>query len=141
MKLVVGYNGSNSSKKALAMVQKYAKDFNAKVHILTSLVGEQVPPEALTWRVVGQEADIIKEVESSLELAQKTLADKGISAEKHLLIRGLEPGEDIVQFAKDVDADFIVIGIGKTSRVGKLFFGSNAQYVILESSCPVITVK
>jgi nucleotide-binding universal stress UspA family protein len=141
MKLVVGYNGSSSSKKALAVVQKYAKDFNAKVHILTSLVGEQVPPEALTWRVVGQETDIVKEAESCLELAQKKLLGEGIGCEKHLLIRGLEPGEDIVQFAKEVEADFIVMGIGKTSRVGKLFFGSNTQYVILESSCPVITVK
>ena len=141
MKLVVGYNGSNSSKKALAVVQKYAKDFNAKVHILTSLIGEQVSPEAATWRIIEKETDIVKEAEACLEFAQKTLAEKGISSEKHLLIRGSEPGEDIVQFAKEVDADFIVMGIGKTSRVGKLFFGSNAQYVILEASCPVITVK
>ena len=130
-----------SSKKAIALAQKYAKDFNATVYILTSLTGEQAPPEAATWRVVGKEVDVVKGAESRLEFAQKTLAKEGITCETHMLIRGLEPGEDIVKFAKEVDADFIVMGIGKTSRVGKLFFGSNAQYAILEASCPVITVK
>jgi nucleotide-binding universal stress UspA family protein len=144
MKLVLGYNGSNSSKKALALVQKYAQNFNATVYILASLTGEKTPPEIaslVTSKAINEEVDVVKEMESRLEFAQKTLAKEGIICETHMLIRGLEPGEDIVKFAKEVDADFIVMGIGKTSRVGKLFFGSNAQYTILEASCPVVTVK
>jgi nucleotide-binding universal stress UspA family protein len=35
----------------------------------------------------------------------------------------------------------IVIGIVKKSKVGKLFFGSTAQYLILKAHCPVLTVK
>ena len=141
MKLVLGYNGTNSSKKALALVQKYAKDFSANVYIITSLIGEQAPPEATKWRSGAEETDIIKEAKSDLDYAQQELTKNGITCETNLLIRGMEPGEDIVKFAKEIDADFIVMGIGKTSRVGKLFFGSNAQYAILEATCPVITVK
>ena len=48
---------------------------------------------------------------------------------------------DIVNFAKEVHADFIVVGIVKTSRVEKALMGSTAQNVILEAPCPVITVK
>ena len=144
MKLVLGYNGSNSSKKALALVQKYAKNFNATVHILASLTGEKKPQEAAsltTLKAINEEVDAVKEMESRLQYAKKTLAKEGITCETHLFVRGLEPGDDIVIFAKEVNADFIVMGIGKTSRVGKLLFGSNAQYVILEATCPVITVK
>lgn len=35
----------------------------------------------------------------------------------------------------------IIVGIEKKSKVGKFIFGSNAQYVILEARCPVMTVK
>ena len=101
----------------------------------------QTTDEAVRLRNLGEESGIAHKAKSSLESAQKALAKEGISSEIHLLIRGLEPGEDIVNFAKEIEADFIVVGIGRTSRVGKMFFGSNAQYVILEASCPVITVK
>jgi nucleotide-binding universal stress UspA family protein len=57
------------------------------------------------------------------------------------LIRGIAPGEDIVEFANDQKIDEIFIGIVKKSKVGKLLFGSNAQYIILEAPCPVVSVK
>lgn len=140
MKLVFAYDGSESSKNALALVQKHSKNINAKVYIITSLMAEHMPSEVPADKV-GKDVDIVKEAESRLEFAQKTLVKEGISCQTHLLIRGLEPGEDIVKFAKEVDADFIIVGVGKTSRVGKMFFGSTAQYVILEAHCAVITTK
>ncbi|MGD9122547.1 MAG: universal stress protein, partial [Desulfobacterales bacterium] len=51
------------------------------------------------------------------------------------------PGEDLVQFAKDNRIDMIFIGIKKTSKVGKLVFGSTAQYVLLKAPCPVVAVR
>ena len=53
----------------------------------------------------------------------------------------MEPGEDIVGFAKDNGADEIIIGVKSRSKVGKLLFGSTAQAVILQAHCPVVTVK
>jgi nucleotide-binding universal stress UspA family protein len=37
--------------------------------------------------------------------------------------------------------DLIFLGIVKKSKVGKLLFGSTAQYVILHAPCPVVTVQ
>jgi nucleotide-binding universal stress UspA family protein len=64
-----------------------------------------------------------------------------VKCEKHLLMRGNQPGEDLVAFAQENSANLIVIGVKKRSKVGKLMFGSTAQYVILESACPVLAVK
>ena len=47
----------------------------------------------------------------------------------------------VVQFAKDTGIDEIVIGIKRRSKVGKLLFGSTAQYTILNANCPVLTIK
>lgn len=49
--------------------------------------------------------------------------------------------KDIVQYAKENEVDEIVVGVKRRSKVGKLVFGSNAQYVIIEAPCPVLTVK
>ena len=38
------------------------------------------------------------------------------------------------------EVDEIIVGVKRRSKVGKLVFGSNAQYVILEALCPVLTV-
>ena len=58
-----------------------------------------------------------------------------------MTVRGLEPGEDLVQFAEENKIDQIIVGIRRRSKVQKLVFGSNAQYVILEAPCPVLSVK
>jgi nucleotide-binding universal stress UspA family protein len=53
----------------------------------------------------------------------------------------MTPGEDLVDFAKEQAVDEIIIGIKRRSKVGKLLFGSNAQYIIIKAPCPVVTVK
>jgi hypothetical protein len=58
--------------------------------------------------------------------------NKKIPCKTHLLVRGLLAGEDLVKFANDTGIDEIVIGIKRRSRVGKLLFGSTAQYTILK---------
>ncbi len=130
MNLVLAIDGSDSAKRALGVTQKFAKDANAKVHIVTSLLGGRT-----------SDADSIEKANLRLESAQQTLQKEGIICETHLLVRGLEPGEDIIDYAKGVNADFIIIGIVKTSRVEKAIMGSTAQHVILEAPCPVISVK
>ena len=129
-KIVVGYDGSNTGKAALAVAKEQSKAFDARVFVIESQLG-------------GSDTDVkdIKKGEENLEFAESYLKEQNIPCETHLLVRGVEPGEDIVQFAKDNDADLIIVGVRRRSKVGKLMFGSTAQFVILEAPCPVLTVK
>jgi nucleotide-binding universal stress UspA family protein len=130
MKILVGYDGSTQAKEALNVAKKHAQVFNAVVWVVTSLQGEaHTTPEE------------IKQAEEELEYTRQFFSESGVPVETHLLIRGLTPGEDLVQFAQEHEADEIVVGVKKTSPVGKVLFGSNARYVILNAHCPVITVK
>ncbi|MBN1931332.1 MAG: universal stress protein [Desulfobacterales bacterium] len=130
MRIMVGYDGSNVSKDALMLAKKHAKAFKAKVDVVTSMVkGTQY-----------QLPEIEKE-EHDLEWARQLFEEDGIACETHLLIRGLNPGEDLVQFAKENKVNEIIIGVRKRSKVGKFLLGSTAQYVVIEASCPVVTVK
>ena len=79
--------------------------------------------------------------EHELGRVNRALTDENILSEPHLLVRGLSPGEDLVQFAKEYGIDEIIIGVRRRSKVGKLVFGSTAQFVILNAPCPVVSVK
>ena len=83
----------------------------------------------------------IEQTRGDLAYAEKYFKEKAVLHESHLLVRGLSPGEDLVQFAGENKADMIIIGVKRKSKVGKLVFGSTAQQVILEAPCPVLTVK
>lgn len=130
MNIVIAYDGTKESKEALNIAKLHAEAFHAKVFAVASLTGgrETLPSDIETF-------------EQDLEYAQKFFESDGISCEKHLLIRGMSPGEDLVKFATDNRADELIIGVRRRSKVGKLLFGSTAQYVILNSPCPVLTVR
>lgn len=139
MKFVFGYDGSDSSKNALALLRKHAAEIEARVYIVTSLAGEHTLQGKA--EKIAKGVDAVKEAEALLEYAHQALKKEGIACETHLLIRGLEPAEDIVRFAKDVNADFIVVGAGKPARTGKKAAGAIAQQVIVDAPCAVITTK
>ncbi len=130
MRIVVGYDGSNSAKEALQVAKKYAKAFKGSVDVVTSM----------EKGTEDRQADI-ESAERGLEWAKSVLTDAGIACNSHLLIRGMQPGEDVVEFARENQADLVAVGVKRRSKVGKLLMGSTAQYVILNASCPVVSVK
>ena len=130
MKLLVGYDGSNSAKAALELACKHATAFDATVCIITSM--QQ-----------GTESDVgdIEAANSALEQIQAKVTAAGLTGETHLLIRGKTPGDDLTSYATENDVDEIFIGVRRRSKVGKLLMGSTAQQIILKAPCPVMTVK
>lgn len=130
MKILVAYRGSNVGKDLLDLAAQHAKAFGAEVLLITSLPGGD--------RTTTEQAS---EAEEGLETARKALADQGVAAETHLLVRGKTPGEDVVSFASEHSCSEILIGVKSRSKMGKILFGSTAQYVILKADCPVVSVK
>lgn len=56
----------------------------------------------------------------------------------------LEPkraADQVLDIAREIGAELIVIGLRRRSPTGKLLFGSNAQQILLDASCPVLAVK
>lgn len=130
MKFLVGYNGSVEAKAALSLAGNFAKIFNAKVFVMSSMEGGP-----------GEKVEDINQAEQNLRDAKEFLVEQGIECETHQMARGFTPGEDLVKFAEENEIDQIYVGIEKKSRTSKLILGSTAQYVILKAPCPVITAK
>ncbi len=130
MKILVGYENSNVANHALEVAIKHARAFNAQLIVVTSMKGgPEVPRKTFDLS------------EKTLERAKSAVKKKGVACDTRLSVQGLAPGEDLVGIAEKYDVEEIVIGVKRRSKVGKMIFGSNAQYIILEAPCPVVAVK
>jgi len=130
MKILVCYDGTNAAKEALNLAMVHAKSFGAKVDIVTSME-----------KGTENQREDIEQAERGLEWAKSLFKENEVPCNTHLLIRGFTPGEDIVEFAKENNSDEILVGVQRRSKVGKLLMGSTAQYIILQATCPVVSVK
>jgi nucleotide-binding universal stress UspA family protein len=130
MKFLVGYNGSEVAKSALAVARAYAKRVNAEVVVVTSMGGGS-----------KETIEEIRKVERDLQYAKQFLEAEGIACETRQLARGFSPGEDLVHFAEENHIDQLFVGVEKKSKTHKIIMGSTAQYVILNAPCPVTTIK
>jgi hypothetical protein len=52
-----------------------------------------------------------------------------------------DPSDAVVQVAQRREARLVVLGLRHRSPVGKLVFGSTAQRILLDATCPVLAVK
>jgi nucleotide-binding universal stress UspA family protein len=130
MQILVGIDGSNTSKEAVKIAIKSANAFSGDLIAATSMATGTT-----------DENEKIRTAEKTLADVKTEIENAGVKCSTHLLIRGNSAGEDIVAFAEENAADLIVVGIKRRSRVGKILMGSSAQYVILKAGCPVLTVK
>ncbi len=131
MKFMVCYDGSKEAKKALELAREHAKVWGASLEVVNSIMRE-----------ISLKRSFIEKKEHSLENEIKELlGGSDIPYKVELLIDTLHPEEQMVLFAEKERIDQIFVGIEKKSKVGKLVFGSTAQYMILEAPCPVVSVK
>lgn len=130
MKIMLAYDRSTKiSEKSLEMAKKHAEAFDAKVYVVTSMIGGRDIPQ-----------EDFRLAEKELAYAENLLKAEEIPCEARVLVGGLSPGEALVEFAKEHKIDEIIVGVRKKSRLEKLVLGSTAQYIILNSPCPVLSV-
>lgn len=128
--IVVGYVPKPEGRAALRRAVEEAKLRGARLVVINSARG-------------GRDFDAEDAVDSEAELdaVRAQLAEAGVQAEVRQLVRGLEVAEDLISVARETSAEFIVIGLRRRSPVGKLILGSNAQRILLDAPCPVLSVK
>jgi nucleotide-binding universal stress UspA family protein len=139
-RIVVAYDHSELSKKALKMAMNMAKeDHQIQLFVVMVMQPEKPIPYAYGYGVDAilesqlEKANIMrKEIEQELmSLPNKT---------KSLLLQG-NPGMMIIDFVKQNDADLVVMGSRGLSGLKELFLGSVSHYVVQKAPCPVLIVK
>lgn len=134
---------SDTSKKALEYAIKFAKVFNAELEVLHVQLDEaQVVafylPEATLKNVEKELAESTKQqLEDFCNNFRHDL--EKINYNKKI-IKGV-PHIEIIEEAKAINADMIVIGTHGRSGFEHVLFGSTTEKVIRKAPCPVLTVS
>jgi nucleotide-binding universal stress UspA family protein len=127
---MVCFDGSNVANFALRQAKKRASQLGAKIYLVRSMPGGR-----------DLKMEDFEKAEKLLDKAKVSVVGGGIPCETLLSVKQLSAGENLVRIAEEKAIDEIYTGVKKRSKVGKLMFGSTAQYVILNAHCPVVTVK
>lgn len=129
--VVVGYVSTAEGEAALERAVAEARLRDATLIVVSSHRGSGGHDDEEDERRAEARADSVR----------RRLEEAGVPCEVHTLVRGFEPAEDLIALAETKSAELIVIGLRRRSPVGKLILGSNAQRVLLDAPCPVLTVK
>jgi nucleotide-binding universal stress UspA family protein len=134
--IVVGYDDTEPSQRALDRAAELAKAFGAKL-IVTSVAPVLV---SVGGRGLGaiDPVDTPAMHEQELEHARATLAGLGVEADFQAAIG--EPADTIVQLAEERNADMIVVGTREPNVLERLLGTSVSQSVSRHASCDVLIV-
>lgn len=135
---------SRCAEHALPSALSIARHYGAEllmVHVVTVWDYDPANPE---WRfppISPEHRGAIEEAgRERLDQAGTAAGADGVTV-RTLLVRGFDPGMEIVRVAEEEAADLIVMATHGRTGVSHLVVGSAAEKVVRYSSCPVLTTK
>lgn len=119
-----------------------AKTFNATLQILNAQVNLNSPEERLMSRIsVKKRIDENKALTEDITLRISEIIDSlGTTTEYNFLLREGIPEEVIIDMARKLNADLIVMGTNGTDHISDYFLGTTASNVIKSAICPVLVI-
>jgi len=137
-KILVAYDGSEGSRRALRAAIELAKCHDAEVQTIS--VMEHLPHYAAT---VGEVKEAQAEFEAFFRDLTKQARDQAAlqGVELETLVKPGHEVETIVTYARDGGFDLLVIGFAGHSNIWGRIMGSTTQNISRLSPCSVMIVK
>ncbi|WP_026234627.1 universal stress protein [Calidithermus timidus] len=136
-KILVGYDGSESARKALTTALELAGALGSEVSALAVVR----PPEFA--ELEGEIEDTLEEAQGPLaeafRWARETARKQGVPLHLHRKVG--HPAELLIRFAEEHGSDLIVLGRRGLTPVQRWMLGSVSERVLHYASCPVMVVQ
>lgn len=127
MAIVVGFLATVEGRAALDAAKREASARGESIVVVVSTR----PDEPVEHRA---------DLEAALAVVHDELEAAGLEHEIRVLDGG-DVADDLIGTAEETRAELVIIGLRRRSPVGKLILGANAQRVLFDAPCPVLTVK
>lgn len=136
-KILVAHDGSDASDRALFQAALIAKKFEAKLGVISAIPN-------LCFTEIGIDCNTVNslyraEVEGIMSGVVELMNDKGIEAET-FIFEG-NPADVIVDHAKGMSVDLIVLGATGKHATERMLLGSISSKVVANAPCSVLIVK
>jgi len=137
--ILIAYDGSTTSRKALDVALAMAKAFGAKLYLLS--VEEHVPHYPGDIGEVKEEKAWQNDYFAKIQREAREIAKlQGVDFERADILIG-HVAQKIINYAKEVRCDLIVLGHSGRSGVWANFLGSAAEKVSRHAHCSVVIVR
>lgn len=135
--ILVASDFSESSEAALQVATSLARHTAATLHIV------HVREPNTMYRLDSRYGDVspFPDLDMLKTTLGKILPGDADVPYKHWLLDSNDVSKEILNLAKQVDADFIVMGTHGRKGLTRLLMGSVAESIVRHAHCPVLTIK
>jgi nucleotide-binding universal stress UspA family protein len=138
--IILPVDFSDATEKLTNAAVKFAKEMSAKIcliHVAPADIGFAIGDMGFQYFPEVEENEIKQELVQLNNLEQKIIA-QGIDCE-HLMKQGIS-GDIILEYAKEKEAEYIVMGSHGRSNMYDVFVGSLTKELTRKSQIPVLVI-
>lgn len=139
MVIVAAIKGSDQRTEIATEAEKLAKAFDEPLHFV-HVIEETEYTRLVEKQSSKREGDTEGTVEGDAAEAAVAGIDEVVDVDYELVGLVGNPSEEVVDYADDVGARYIVVGGRARSPTGKALFGSVSQSILLKSDRSVVTI-
>jgi nucleotide-binding universal stress UspA family protein len=139
--IVAPVDFTKSSTEALHDAATWAEQFGSELHVLHIVpdpAGQIWAVEAVGVNFAAVREEWVQNAQSALDAVVSTLPLPAARVKTRVQIG--RPGEQVVAYAREHDADLIVMASGEHGRIARFLLGSVADYVVRAATCPVLII-
>lgn len=139
--IVVGYDMSDEAEKAIEQAVELANPHSAvELHVLGVLDDRRSLGRPAGHRYDYRAAEEVRD--TIREAVGERLTDAGTSGLSLFVHARIgSPADELVQLAREAQADILVVGTHGRSGVGRILLGSVAEKVVRFAPCPVLVAR
>jgi nucleotide-binding universal stress UspA family protein len=128
MSIVLGYVPTSGGAVALELAAQQAILRQTTLIVVNIAIGNNF-------------ADVTFADEKELDEVAQRLTHLGVTHEIRQIIDATDVAGEILAQAETENAELIVVGLRRSSPLGIVLLGSNAQRIILTAPCPVLSIR
>lgn len=139
MVIVAAIDRSDRATSVVEEAESLAERFEEPIHVVHAIERSEFIELGFGNELVDKEVDA-DEVRKAAAREGKAVAESLDVPYETVGLIG-EPAAEVVEYAHEQSARYIVVSPKKRSRTGKVLFGSTAQSILLNATCPVVSTR